>query len=53
MGRMKALYDNPVTNAAITFIEPFPVGLVVTLVSAGILRRRRPLPPPASASVSA
>jgi hypothetical protein len=23
-----------------TFIEPFPVGLVVTLVSAGILRKR-------------
>jgi hypothetical protein len=41
MGQMKKLYDNPLTNAAITFIEPFPVGLVVTLVSAGILRRRR------------
>ena len=41
LGQMKAMYDNPLTNAAITFIEPFPVGLVVTLVSAGILRRRR------------
>lgn len=40
MVKMKALYDNPFINAAITFIEPFPVGLVVTLVSAGILRRR-------------
>ena len=36
----KVVYDNPLTNAAITFIEPFPVGLVVTLVSAAILRRR-------------
>ena len=41
MDQMKKLYDNPFTNAAITFIEPFPVGLIVTLVSAGILRRRR------------
>ena len=41
MDRMKAMLDNPAINAAATFIEPFPVGLVVTLVSAGILRRRR------------
>lgn len=38
--QLKPLYDNPLTNAAITFIEPFPVGLLVTLVSAGILRKR-------------
>lgn len=43
MVQMKATLDNPVTNAAMTFIEPFPVGLIVTLVSAGILRRREPL----------
>ena len=42
MEKMKAMYDNPFINAAITFIEPFPVGLVVTLVSAAILRRRNP-----------
>lgn len=41
MDRMKVMLNNPLTNAAMTFIEPFPVGLVVTLVSAGILRRRR------------
>jgi hypothetical protein len=40
MQSMKAMYDNPLTNAAMTFVEPFPVGLVVTLVSAAILRRR-------------
>jgi hypothetical protein len=40
MDQMKAMYDNPLTNAAITFIEPFPVGLIVTLVSAGVLRKR-------------
>jgi hypothetical protein len=37
---MKAMLDNPLTNAAMTFIEPFPIGLVVTLVSAGVLRRK-------------
>jgi hypothetical protein len=34
------LYKNPVINAGITFIEPLPVGLIIALVSAGILRRR-------------
>lgn len=34
-------YQNPLFNAAITFREPLPVGLVFALVSAGILSRRR------------
>jgi hypothetical protein len=33
-------YDNPAVNAAITILEPLPVGLVFSLVSAGVLRRR-------------
>jgi hypothetical protein len=32
--------ENPLFNAAMTFIEPFPVGFVITLISAAILRRR-------------
>jgi hypothetical protein len=40
MVEMKAMLRNPFINAAMTFIEPFPVGLVVSLVSAAILRRR-------------
>jgi hypothetical protein len=40
MEKMKAMYDNPLINAAVTLIEPLPVGLVVTLVSAAILRKR-------------
>jgi hypothetical protein len=40
MEKMKAMLDNPLLNAAMTFIEPFPVGLIMTLVSAAILRRR-------------
>ena len=38
--RYKVLEDNPLTNAAMTFLEPFPVGLMVTLASAAILRRK-------------
>ncbi len=37
------LYQNPFVNMAYTFIEPFPVGLVITLVSAAILRRKAPV----------
>jgi Protein of unknown function (DUF4199) len=33
-------YKNPLYNSAITFMEVFPVGLIVTLVSAAILRRK-------------
>jgi hypothetical protein len=42
MEKMKALYSNPLINVAFTFIEPFPVGLIMTLVSAAILRKRNP-----------
>ena len=32
--------DNPFINAAMSFVEPFPVGLIITLISALILRRK-------------
>ena len=38
---LKELYDNPLTNAALTFVQPFPIGLVASALSAAILRRRR------------
>jgi hypothetical protein len=38
--KFKELYENPFFNAAITFTEPFPVGLIITLISAAILRRK-------------
>ena len=44
MKGMKATLDNPFLNAAFSFIEPFPIGLIVTLISAAILRRK-PGPP--------
>jgi hypothetical protein len=46
MDKLMTMLDNPLLNSAMTFIEPFPVGLIVTLVSAGILRRRRGVPAP-------
>jgi len=38
--KYKEMYANPLLNAAMTFIEPFPVGLVITLISAAVLRRK-------------
>ncbi|MEP6922560.1 MAG: DUF4199 domain-containing protein [bacterium] len=40
MKNFKDMYANPFLNAAMTFIEPFPVGLLVTLISAAILRKK-------------
>ena len=40
MARFAELYKNPVFNVGMTFLEVFPVGLIVTLVSAAILRRK-------------
>jgi hypothetical protein len=35
----KAMYNNPAMNIALTFAEVFPIGLGVTLLSAGLLRK--------------
>ena len=40
--RSQQLYQNPLVNMAYTFIEPFPVGLIIALISAAILRRKAP-----------
>ena len=39
MKKFKTLYHNPFINAAISFTEPFPIGLIVTLISSLVLRR--------------
>jgi hypothetical protein len=38
--QFKQMYDKPAVNVAMTFAEVFPIGLLVTLVSAGILRKK-------------
>jgi hypothetical protein len=40
MKKFKEMYDNPFFNAAITFTEPFPIGLIVTVISALVLRKK-------------
>lgn len=42
MARWAEWYRNPLVNIAITFLEPLPVALLMTLVSAGVLSRRKP-----------
>ena len=41
MKGLKALLDNPLYNGLMTFAEPFPIGLLVTLISAAVLRTKR------------
>ncbi|MEO8032115.1 MAG: DUF4199 domain-containing protein [Gemmatimonadota bacterium] len=51
MAAMVEGYKNPVVRAGYTYLEVFPVGLVVVLVSAGVLSRRKSgdIPEPARA----
>jgi hypothetical protein len=37
----KEMYRNPLVNIALTVLEPLPVGLVFSLVAAGVLSRKR------------
>jgi hypothetical protein len=39
------MLENPLINAAVTFTEPLPVGLLVTLISAAVLRTKAPQAP--------
>ena len=41
IAKYRELYENPLFNAAITFLEPFPIGLIITLLSAAILRKKQ------------
>ena len=45
---MKQMYDNPFVNAAISFVEPLPVGLIITLISSLVLRKKRMGPSPSN-----
>lgn len=39
--QIKQLYSNPFANVAMTLLEPLPVGLVITVISAAILRKKK------------
>ena len=41
MSDLKELYKNPLVNIAFTMLEPLPVGILFTLVTAGVLSRKR------------
>jgi hypothetical protein len=45
------LYQNPFVNMAYTFMEPLPVGLIITGISAAMLRRKAPFEPTAAPGV--
>jgi hypothetical protein len=40
MKDLKVMMDNPFINGALSFLEPFPVGLLITIISAVILRKK-------------
>jgi hypothetical protein len=44
MAEFRQQYENPLFRLPVTFIEIFPVGLVVSLISAALLRNSRFLP---------
>jgi hypothetical protein len=41
MANYAEMYKNPLVNIGFTLLEPMPVGLLFTLVAAGVLSRRR------------
>ena len=41
MEEFKTMYRKPLVNIALTSLEPLPVGLLFTLVAAGVLSRKR------------
>jgi hypothetical protein len=40
MAEFKVKYANPLFRAAMTFLEPFPVGVLVSVISAALLRKK-------------
>lgn len=41
LAHFREIYKKPLVNIAYTFLEPLPVGLLITLISAGVLSRKR------------
>jgi uncharacterized protein DUF4199 len=45
LDKFEKAYQNPAINAAYTILEPLPVALVIALVSAGVLSRKKKAEP--------
>ena len=41
LDKFEKMYQNPAINAAYTILEPLPVALVMALISAGVLSRKK------------
>ena len=41
MAEFQEMYKNPLVNVAFTLLEPLPVGILFTLVTAGVMSRKR------------
>ena len=41
MEKWRELYKNPLIQIGFTFLEIFPVGLLITLISAAILKKKQ------------
>jgi len=41
LDKFEKMYQNPAINAAYTILEPLPVALIIAVVSAGVLSRRK------------
>jgi hypothetical protein len=41
MAEFKEMYRNPLVNISFTFLEPLPVGILFTLITAGAVSRKR------------
>ena len=44
MAEFEVMYSNPVIRFAFSMLEIFPVGLIISLISSGLLRKREFLP---------
>jgi hypothetical protein len=52
MAELNEKLKNPLVNIAFTFLEPLPVGILITLVTAGVLSRKRRTTGTAGAAVA-
>ena len=41
MSEFRPMYDKPLVNIALTLIEPLPVGILFTIITAGVVSRKR------------